>query len=86
LADFGGYLGLLLGASLLSIYDICLEIGVAFSKRLKENGKQCIKSKKSRPHLDVERGWSGANEHEQTNKLPPTVIYYYSNILQQILK
>jgi hypothetical protein len=26
-----------------------------------------IKSKKSRPHLDVERGWSGANEH-----FPPT--------------
>jgi hypothetical protein len=22
-----------------------------------------LKSKKSRPHLDVERGWSGANEH-----------------------
>jgi hypothetical protein len=25
--------------------------------------KLTILSKKSRPHLDVERGWSGANEH-----------------------
>jgi hypothetical protein len=34
-------------------------------------------SKKSRPHLDVERGWSGANEHfPQQN----------SNILHTILK
>jgi hypothetical protein len=33
-----------------------------------------LKSKKSRPHLDVERGWSGANEHfpQQNSNILPT--------------
>jgi hypothetical protein len=30
---------------------------------LSKNFYYYIISKKSRPHLDVERGWSGANEH-----------------------
>jgi hypothetical protein len=33
-------------------------------------------SKKSRPHLDVERGWSGANEHfPQQNSNIDYIIY-----------
>ena len=38
-ADFGGYLGLLIGASILSIYDNILELAIKLRQILK-NSKQ----------------------------------------------
>ena len=38
-ADFGGYLGLLLGASLLSLFDSGVEFITSMSKKLNNNGR-----------------------------------------------
>ena len=45
IADFGGYLGLLLGASIMSMYDIIAQIGVNIKQQFINRKKQGYNNK-----------------------------------------